>query len=139
MFYKLSIEDNSGKKIEITDPDVIQKVDVVLFQNDNLANDRSDQIYADISISGNIDNKSLDQTKEIFNWSKTTTKSQSYRTVSIQVYDDESMSKESFIRDYYFKVMYCFSYEEHFDNNQHGSFCLKLKQRKGEINTIVVE
>ena len=137
MYYKLSIEDNSGKKIEITDPDVIQKVDVVLFQNDILASERSDQIYADVSISGAISDKSLNETKEIFNWSKTTVKSQNYRTISIQVY--EAQDDKSVIRDFYFKEMYCFSYEEHFDNNRHGSFCLKLKQRKGEINTIVVE
>ena len=139
MYYKLSIEDNSGKKIEITDKTVIQKVDVVLFQNDILASERSDQIYADVSISGAISDKSLNETKEIFNWSKTTVKSQSYRTISIQVYSDESMGKESFIRDFYFKEMYRFSYEEHFDNNEHGTFCLKLKQKNGEINTIVVE
>ena len=137
MYYKLSIEDNSGKKIEITDKTVIKKVDVVLFQNDNLANDRSDKIYADISISGEIGDKSLNETKEIFNWSKTTVKSQNYRTVSIQVY--EAQDDKSVIRDFYFKEMYCFSYEEHFDNNEHGTFCLKLKQKNGEINTIVVE
>lgn len=137
MYYKLSIEDNSGKKIEITDKTVIQKVDVVLFQNDILASERSDQIYADVSISGAISDKSLNETKEIFNWSKTTVKSQNYRTISIQVY--EAQDDKSVIRDFYFKEMYCFSYEEHFDNNQNGSFCLKLKQRKGETNTIVVE
>ena len=137
MYYKLSIEDNSGKKIEITDKTVIKKVDVVLFQNDNLANDRSDKIYADISISGNIDNKSLDQTKEIFNWSKTTVEEQIYKSITIRVYKDKH--NKELIRDFYFQEMYCFSYEEHFDNNEHGTFCLKLKQKNGEINTIVVE
>ena len=48
MYYKLFIEGDSGEKIEITDHTVIQNVEFNLYQNDKLANDRSDQLFADV-------------------------------------------------------------------------------------------
>ena len=52
MYYKLFIEGDSGEKIEITDPTVIQNVEFNLYQNDKLANDRSDQLFADVTVCG---------------------------------------------------------------------------------------
>lgn len=143
MKYKLCIEGENGK-IDITDPDVIKKINIKVFQNDKSANDRSDQLFGELIIRGLLNDKSQKETREIFEWSKKTDKASVYKTVSIQVYNQEEL-----LRDYYLKEMYCTSYEEIFDEyvNQQGgqggdsigSFILEMKQRKGSIDTIVVE
>ena len=71
-----------------------------------------------------------------------TDKANVYKTVSIQVYNQQEL-----LRDYYLKEMYCTSYEEIFneyiasdgeEGDSIGSFVLVMKQRKGSIETIVV-
>lgn len=141
MKYKLCIEGDSGK-INITDPDVIKRIDIKISQNDKSANDRSDQLFGDLVIQGLLNDKSQQETKEIFEWSMKTDKASVYKTVSIQVYNQDEL-----LRDYYLKDMYCTSYEEKFDEyssesggsgDSIGSFILEMKQRKGSIGTIVV-
>lgn len=141
MKYKLCIEGDSGK-INITDPDVIKKINIKISQNDKSANDRSDQLFGDLVIHGLLNDKSQQETKEIFEWSMKTDKASVYKIVSIQVYNQDEL-----LRDYYLKDMYCTSYEENFDEYQGGSggeadsigsFVLEMKQRKGSIGTIVV-
>lgn len=143
MKYQLCIEGDNGK-ITITDPDVIKKINIKVFQNDKSANDRSDQLFGELTIRGLLNDKSQNETREIFEWSKKTDKASVYKIVSIQVYNQEEL-----IRDYYLKDMYCTSYEEIFDEyigqdgsqggDSIGSFILEMKQRKGSINTIVIE
>ena len=142
MNYKLCIEGENGK-IDITDPNVIKKIDVKVFQSDKSANDRSDQLFSELTIYGVLTDKSQKETQEIFEWSKKTDKANVYKTVSIQVYNQQEL-----LRDYYLKEMYCVSYEEIFneydsregqDADSIGSFVLQMKQRKGAIDTIVVE
>lgn len=142
MKYKLCIEGKNGK-IDITDPDVIKKINIKVFQSDKSANDRSDQLFGELTIRGLLNDKSQSETKEIFEWSKKTDKANVYKTVSIQVYNQDEL-----LRDYYLKDMYCTSYEEIFDeyldsdaqvSDSIGSFVLAMKQRKGSIDTIVVE
>ena len=142
MNYKLCIEGENGK-IDITDPDVIKKIDIKVFQSDKSANDRSDQLFSELTIYGVLTDKSQKETQEIFEWSKKTDKANVYKTVSIQVYNQQEL-----LRDYYLKEMYCVSYEESFNEyssqvgkeaDSIGSFVLEMKQRKGAIDTIVVE
>ena len=140
MYYKLCIEGEGGN-IDITNKDVIQKFDVKVYQNDKSSNDRSDQLFGEAVIQGLLNEKSQKETKDIFDWTKKTDKASVYKTVSIQVYDGDEL-----IRDYYFKDMYCTSYQEVFNENKEskeassiGYFVLELKQRKGSIDTIVVE
>lgn len=142
MEYRLCIEGESGK-INITDPNVIKKVDIKIFQSDKSSNDRSDQLFNELAVYGILNDKSQKETKEIFEWSKKTDKANVYKTVSIQVYNQKEL-----LRDYYLKDMYCTSYQEVFneyakgegkDADSIGSFVLEMKQRKGAIDTIVVE
>lgn len=135
MKYTLCIEGENGQ-IDITDPDVIQFIDVKIFQSDKSANDRSDQLFCDITIHGLLTDKSQKETKEIFEWSTKTDKVNVYKNVSIQVKNQDEL-----LRDYYLKEMYCVSYEETFseakDGSQSiGSFKLEMKQRRGAIETI---
>ena len=144
MYCKLCIEGENGK-IDITDKNVIKKIDVKVFQNDKSANDRSEQLFAEVMVQGVLNEKSQKETCEIFEWSKKTDKANVYRKVSIQVYKQEEL-----LRDYYLKDMYCASYREIFneyiendgseaESESEGSFILEMKQRKGSIDTIVVE
>jgi len=140
MYYKLCIEGDNGN-IDITHKDVIQKIDIRVYQNDKSANDRSDQLFGEATIQGLLNEKSQKETRNIFEWTKKTDRASVYKTVSIQVYDGDEL-----IRDYYFKNMYCTSYQEVFDENitaaeanSIGYFVLELKQRKGFIDTIVVD
>lgn len=142
MHYELSIEDNSEKKIEISVDGIITNVKVVLSQNDDNSKSSSERMNANVSILGMIKNESLNQTKEILNWSKTTVTEQMYKSIIIRVYKDKNKKEGSLIRDFYFQEMYCFSYEEHFEsgsNDIYGTFCLNLKQVNGKVDTIVVE
>lgn len=141
MKYKLCIE-GDNEKINITDPDVIKRINIKISQSDKSANDRSDQLFGDLIVQGLLNDKSQEETKEIFEWSMKTDKASVYKTVSIQVYNQEEL-----LRDYYLKDMYCTSYEENFDEyssesgesgDSIGSFVLEMKQRKGSIGTIVV-
>ncbi len=141
MKYRLCIEGDSGK-INITNPDVIKKINIKISQSDKSANDRSDQLFGDLVIQGLLNDKSQQETKEIFEWSMKTDKANVYKTVSIQVYNQDEL-----LRDYFLKDMYCTSYEEIFDEYRDGSgsgadsigsFILEMKQRKGSIETIVV-
>ncbi len=141
MNYKLCIE-GSGGKINITDPDVIKKISIKISQSDKSANDRSDQLFGDLVIQGVLTDKSQQETKELFDWAMKTDKANVYKTVSIQVYNQQEL-----LRDYYLKEMYCTSYEEIFneyiasdgeEGDSIGSFVLVMKQRKGSIETIVV-
>ena len=140
MRYELCIEGDGGN-IDIKHKDVIQKVDVKIYQKDKSANDRSDQLFGEVTIQGLLNEKSQKETKNIFEWTKKIDKASVYKIVSIKVY-----SKEELIRDYYFKDMYFTSYQEVFDENERaveadsiGYFILELKQRKGSIDTIVVD
>ena len=88
-----------------------------------------------------LNDKSQSETKALFEWSMKTDKVSVYKTVSVQVYNQNEL-----IRDYYLKDMYCTSYEEVFEestssssSNSIGSFVLEMKQRKGSINTIIVD
>lgn len=141
MKYKLCIEGDNGK-INITDPDVIKKISIKISQSDKSSNDRSEQLFGDLIVQGVLNDKSQKETKELFDWSMKTDKSNVYKTVSIQVYNQSEL-----LRDYYLKDIYCTSYEEIFDeyadsNGENGdsigSFILVMKQRKGAIETIVV-
>lgn len=142
MEYKLCIEGVNGK-IDITNTQIIKKIDIRIYQSDKSANDRSDQLFSELTIYGLLNEKSKKETQEIFEWSKKTDKDNVYKTISIQVYNQKEL-----VRDYYLKEMYCDSYEEIFEEysseqgqgaDSIGSFILKMKQRKGAIDTIVVE
>ena len=106
MNYKVCIEGDNGK-INITDPTVIKKISIKISQSDKSANDRSDQLFGDLVIQGVLTDKSQKETNELFEWSMKTDKSNVYKTVSIQVYNQNEL-----LRDYYLKEMYCTSYEE---------------------------
>ena len=134
MHYELSIEDNSEKKIEISVEEIITSVSVVLSMNDS-----SRHMNADVSISGKIKDESLNQTKEILNWSKTTETDQKYKNITIKVYKYKNKKEGSLIRDFYFPSVYCVSYEEHFVGGLEGTFCLKLKQESDKVDKTVVE
>ena len=140
MRYELCIEGDGGN-IDIKNKEIIQKVDVKIYQKDKSANDRSEQLFGEVTIQGLLNDKSQKETKSIFEWTKKTDKANVYKIVSIKVYIQEEL-----IRDYYFKDMYCTSYQEVFNGNENSGednfksyFILELKQRKGSIDTIVVD
>lgn len=141
MNYKLFIEGANGK-IAITEKNIINKVDINVFMIEKSVNDHSDQLFNNLTICGRLSSDSKKETLELFEWSKKTDKADAYRTVSLQIYDGNEL-----IRDYYLKEMYCVSYKELFaipesdesDAGSAGSFILVMKQKKGAIDTIVVE
>ena len=57
MRYELCIEGDGGN-IDIKHKDVIQKVDVKIYQKDKSANDRSDQLFGEVTIQGLLNEKS---------------------------------------------------------------------------------
>jgi hypothetical protein len=143
MYYKLCIEGDSGEKIEMSGENSIKTVEFNLYQDERLANDRSDQLYVDVIICGELCKENKQAVKAISDWSRKKDSASVYKTVSIQILrsdDDEEPE-----RDLYLKSMFCFSYKEEFsdakndDDHSWGKFCLKMKQRKGEIKTIKVE
>ena len=141
MRYKLCIEGENGQ-INIDDPNVIKRIDIHISQRDKSENSRSDQLFGDLVIQGVLNLKSQQATKEILEWSMKTDKASGCKTVYIQVYYQDKL-----LRDYYLKDMFCAGYKEVFDEYSEptwqypdsiGTFVLEMKQRKGSIETMVV-
>ena len=145
MYYKLCIEGDSGEKIEMSSENSIKTVEFNLYQDERLANDRSDQLYVDVIICGELCEENKQAAKAISDWSRKKDSASVYKTVSIQIFPSKDDEDEEPVRDLYLKSMFCFSYKEEFSNQKSvddqswGKFCLKMKQRKGEIKTIKVE
>ena len=145
MEYELSIDGIT--KIEAKNPQMITMVDIKVYQHDRSANDRSDQLFADLTVQGVLDNRSKAQTKALFDWSLKTDDDSVYKNVQIRVIDNKKV-----IRDYTLEDMFCASYQETFDTfvpqthdpsptaikRSVGSFVLEMKQRRGSIETIKV-
>lgn len=146
MKYKVSITgENEAEKISINDGETITKVDFKIYQSDKSASDRSETLFNTVTIQGILTDKSQEQTLKILEWSKKTDKANVYKTLYIEVFNQQEK-----IRDYYLKDMFCTSYQEIFNeyqdetgdgekaNNSIGMFILEMKQRKGSIDTIKV-
>lgn len=133
MRYKLCIEGENGQ-IEIDDPDVIKRIDIQISQRDKSENSRSDQLFGDLVIQGVLNLKSQQANKEILEWSMKTDKASVCKTVSIQVYYQDKL-----LRDYYLKDVFCAGYKEVFDEYSEpkwqypdsiGTFVLEMKQKR---------
>ncbi len=142
MTYELSIEGEAGT-INLNESGMgnstIKKVDFQITQDNLETNERSTSIFNALVIEGEITDKTQSQTKELLEWSLKTDKTNVYKTVSLVIRKDADV-----IREYYLKDMFCTSYQEFFDEDirqdgSNGKFVLKMRQRKGSINTIVVD
>mgnify|MGYP001088875997 CR=1 FL=1 len=142
MTYELSIEGEAGT-INLnengTGNSAIKKVDFQIAQDNLETNEKATSLFNTLVIEGEITDKTQSQTKELLEWSLKTDKTNVYKTVSLVVRKDADV-----IRDYYLKDMFCTSYQEFFDedtskSNSNGKFVLKMRQRKGSIDTIVVD
>ena len=144
MEYELNID--GVTKIEANNPQIISMVDIKIYQHDKSANDRSDQLFADLTIQGVLDNRSKEQTKAMFDWSLKTDDDSVYKNVQIRVFD-----RKKVIRDYTLEDMFCASYREIIDEyvsqeqndsvglgRPIGSFVLEMKQRRGAAESIKV-
>lgn len=142
MTYELSIEGEAGT-INLngggTGNSAIKKVDFQIAQDNLDTSEKSTSLFNTLVIEGEITDKTQSQTKELLEWSLKTDKTNVYKTVSLVVRKDADV-----IRDYYLKDMFCTSYQEFFDedinrDSSNGKFVLKMRQKKGSIDTIVVD
>ena len=144
MRYELILEGSSGtiKLASLGDSDdVITKTDFLVSQVSLETNDKSDSLFNTLVIEGEIKDKTQHETKELLDWSLKTAKAEAYKNVTLIVKKNADV-----IRDYYLKDMYCVSYQEIFNEEQtsngkdtYGRFILKMRQRKGAIETIKVD
>lgn len=143
MQYELRIEGEAGtiKLASLAKNDsVIKKVEFVISQEKLDTNDRSENLFNTLVIEGELKDRTQQETKELLEWSLKNDKVNVYKTVSLIVKKDTDV-----IRDYYLKDMFCVSYEEFFCENEesgkdtYGTFVLKMRQRKGSIETIKVD
>ena len=109
----------------------ITNVEVKMFEDDNLASERSEWLYNTVVIEGVLDNHSQKETQQIFEWSKKTKRDDVYKVVEILVEQDEEK-----IRKYTIPQMFCDSYTESFSasnkdgkNVSSGTWRLVLKQQ----------
>lgn len=139
MRYELIIEGKGGtiKLASLSDNDnIISRVDFLIAQEDLEAGSKANNLFNTLVIEGEIQEKTQNETRELLEWSRKMDQD-SYRTVSLKIKQTRDV-----IRDYYLKEMFCVSYQEHFfeeKGNTYGRFVLKLRQRKGAIETIVVD
>lgn len=139
MTYELTIEGGPGTiKFPEAKDSGINKVDFLISQEILDTTDRSNSLFHTLVIEGEIKDKTKRETKELLDWSLKSAKDHTHRIVTLKIKEGEEV-----LRDYYLKEMFCVSYQEFFseDTNQrdsYGTFVLKLRQRKGAIDTIVV-
>lgn len=146
MKYELKLEGESGiinlANIGKNDS-IIKSADFLIEQANMATNDKSDQLFHTLVVKGEITDKSKKATKELLDWSMTTKQSEIYKNVTLKI----TQTQTELIRDYYIKDMFCVSYREYFDDSEgsdekadssKGSFILKMRQRKGSIETIKV-
>ena len=141
MKYELKLEGESGtiNLANIGDNDsIIKSADFLIEQEDLATNDKSDKLFHTLVVIGEITKESKEATKELLDWSITTKEAEIYKNVTLKIIKD----KVGIMRDYYIKNMFCTSYREYFDDKKDsstGSFVLKMRQRKGSIETIKVD
>lgn len=123
---------------------IVKYVDIKISQTDKSASERSDLLFADLTIRGRLFDGSKKETKAMFDWSQKTDKGSVYKNVQIKVFDGEEL-----IRDYTLEQMFCASYQESFDEPDSGlpisngkgsvgSFVLEMKQKAGYIDRVTV-
>ena len=139
MKYILTIQGESGNIVIRSEDNngIIKKVDFLISQDELDTSDKSERMFNTVVVRGTINDKTQSDTKELLEWSMKTAKTEAYKNVSLIIKKDEDV-----IRDYYMKDMFCTKYLEFFDegsDSSKGEFILEMRQRKGSIETIVVE
>ena len=108
-------------------------VDIKVYQHDESANDRSEQLFVDLKIEGALNERSKAQTKALFDWSTEREGINVYKNVQIKVFDYREL-----LRVYSLENMFCASYQETFneyasEQGSIGSFVLEMKQRRSDV------
>ena len=139
MKYILTIQGESGNIVIRSEGNngIIKKVDFLISQDELDTSDKSERMFNTVVVRGTIDDKTQSETKELLEWSMKTAKTEAYKNVSLIIKKNDDV-----IRDYYMKDMFCTKYLEFFDessDSSKGEFVLEMRQRKGSIETIVVE
>lgn len=145
MRYELTIE---GKPNNIVikslgkNDSVIRKVDFLLSQKELETNARSENLVHTLVIEGELKDTTKSATRQLLEWSLQSESSKAYKNVTLIVKKDADIV----LRNYYLKDMYCVSYQENFcetagdgGEDTYGSFVLKMRQKKGSIETINVQ
>lgn len=119
---------------------VINRVDLLISQEDLDTNDRSENMFCTLDVYGEIKDRTKTVTCELLRWSLKTDKKTAYKNVTLVMKDNDEE-----LRSYQMGDMYCVSYSETFpgrssdgksSKDTYGSFVLKLRQRKGSLGSI---
>lgn len=133
--YEIKIKDDKGKQIILnTEGTGNNTIDKVYFRKKTLpnANNRANSMHCEFEITGELNNNTKQQLKDVACWALDVNKDTLYRTVEIIVYeDDEEKTTEKTYRNYKFSNMYVIDYEEAFDKNgkDEGDFMLLIGQK----------
>lgn len=145
MRYELTIE-GKPKNIVIKslgqDDSVIKNVDFLISQKELETNARSENLVHTLVIEGEVKDTTKSATKQLLEWSLQSESAKAYKNVTLIVKKDSDIV----LRNYYLKDMYCVSYQEDFredasdgSEDTYGRFVLKMRQKKGSIETINVQ
>lgn len=93
----------------------------------------SQSIFVDVTISGKVIEDVTEQLIQIFDWSRDFSENGVYRTVTIK---EKQEQNTKVIRTYIFPKMFVLGYSEKIGTDNACVFELRLRQRKGELNTI---
>lgn len=89
------------------------------------ANSRSSKIVNSVVFKINVDKTTHTQCKDLMDWALTSKGPEVYRTVQIDVYDDQQL-----LRSFHLNEMFLDDYEEDYGENE-GTFTVKLLQKPG--------
>lgn len=145
MRYELTI-DGKPSKIELgslgKDDNIINKVEFLISQKELETNARSENLFSTLLIEGELKDTTRSCTLQLLEWSLESEDTKVYKNVTLVIKKD----KNTPLRNYYLKDMYCVSYQEYFTESSrdggedtYGRFTLMMRQKKGSIETIDVQ
>ena len=137
---KITAED--GSVIELAEDNeqgnFLTSVDIQFNTPDSNVKQKPKAMLAKITITGKIETNKNDLKplyKALFDWSKSLDKNQGYRTVDIEIKEDDT-NDDSF-RKYHFEKMFVVDYREFYSgNNEENLFELELLQYENNFKTI---
>lgn len=122
----------SGDKT-ITLNEAFVKVEFKTDEREQMICHHSQSIFVDVTISGTVIKDVTEQLIQIFDWSRDFSENGVYRTVTIK---EKQENDTNFMRTYIFPKMFVLGYSEKMGTDNASMFELRLRQRKGELNTI---
>ncbi len=138
LVYEVIIEGPEVEEIKLVNKE-IDSVEVKLDSEKDHAFDRANDMVGQIRIKGSILPEGKTKTKNLFKWTLDTEKAKVYRTVTVQIKEDEY----NLLREYKFDNAFVVDYTEEFgtggkETRDNGKYEILISQRQVNLDQIQI-